>query len=36
VLVPPTCPAGGLPFTAEFTYADGSSGSALTTLPCPR
>ena len=29
------CPAGGLPFAAEFTYADGSSGSALATIPCP-
>jgi hypothetical protein len=36
VLVPPTCPAGGFPFAAEFTYADGSGSSALATFPCPR
>ncbi len=35
VLVPSTCPAGGFPFAAEFTYADGSAGSALATIPCP-
>ncbi len=36
VLVPSRCPAGGWPFAAEFTYADGSVGSALATTPCPR
>jgi hypothetical protein len=36
VIVPSHCPAGGLPFAAEFTYADGSSGSAHATTPCPR
>jgi hypothetical protein len=35
VLVPSTCPVGGLPFAAEFTYADGSTGGALATTPCP-
>ncbi len=35
VLVPSSCPVGGFPFAAEFTYADGSDGSALTTIPCP-
>jgi hypothetical protein len=35
VLVPSRCPAGGFPFAAEFTYADGSTGSALATAPCP-
>jgi hypothetical protein len=34
VLVPSSCPAGGLPFGAEFTYVDGSSGSAVATVPC--
>ncbi len=34
VLVPSICPAGGFPFAAEFTYADGSTGDALATLPC--
>jgi hypothetical protein len=36
VVVPSSCPAGGFPFAAEFTYADGSGGSALATSPCPR
>jgi hypothetical protein len=35
LLVPSTCPAGGFPFAAEFTYADGSTGSALATAACP-
>jgi hypothetical protein len=35
VVVPPACPPGGFPFAAEFTYADGSSGSALARSPCP-
>jgi hypothetical protein len=36
VLVPSRCPAGGFPFAAEFTYADGSTGRAVATVPCPR
>jgi hypothetical protein len=36
VLVPASCPAGGFPFAAEFTYADGVTGNALATTPCPR
>jgi hypothetical protein len=36
VVVPPSCPAGGFPFAAEFTYADGSHGGALATALCPR
>jgi len=36
VLVPSRCPAGGFPFAAEFTYADGSTGSAFATAPCAR
>jgi hypothetical protein len=35
VIVPSTCPLGGFPFAAEFTYADGASGSATATSPCP-
>ena len=35
VLMPSSCPAGGFPFAAEFTYADGSVGEALATTPCP-
>jgi hypothetical protein len=33
--VPSHCPAGGFPFAAEFTYADGSTGEAATKVPCP-
>jgi hypothetical protein len=36
VVVPSSCPAGGFPFSAEFTYADGSTGKAIATVPCPR
>jgi hypothetical protein len=36
VVVPTSCPPGGFPFAADFTYADGSSGSALATARCPR
>jgi hypothetical protein len=36
VVVPTSCPPGGFPFAADFTYADGSSGDALATAPCPR
>jgi hypothetical protein len=35
VLVPSHCPKGGFPFAAEFTYADGSVGTATTTVACP-
>jgi hypothetical protein len=34
VLVP-RCPAGGWPFAATFTYANGSSGSTVAKQPCP-
>jgi hypothetical protein len=36
VVVPGRCPAGGFPFAAEFTYADGTTGSAAAIDPCPR
>jgi hypothetical protein len=35
ILLPPTCPPGGFPFAAQFTFADGSQASAATTVPCP-
>jgi hypothetical protein len=35
VLVPSRCPTGGFPFAAQFTYANGSDGSALARVPCP-
>ncbi len=34
-VVVPRCPAGGWPFAAAFTYADGSSGSTIAKQPCP-
>ncbi len=34
VLVPAHCPAAGLPFASEFSFADGSSGSAQATVRC--
>jgi hypothetical protein len=36
IVVPERCPAGGFPFAAEFTYADGSTSNVLATAPCPR
>jgi hypothetical protein len=35
VRVPSRCPAGGLPFAAEFSYADGSTSQSRNTIPCP-
>lgn len=35
VSVPSLCPAGGFPFAAKFTYADGSSSETTATAPCP-
>jgi hypothetical protein len=35
VAVPEHCPHGGFPFAAEFTFLDGSSTTASTTVPCP-
>jgi hypothetical protein len=35
VSVPRRCPAGGFPFAAQLTYADGSDGEALARVPCP-
>jgi hypothetical protein len=33
--VPEHCPKGGFPFKASFTFEDGSTASASTTVPCP-
>jgi hypothetical protein len=33
---PARCPAGGFPFAAELTYADGATQDASTATPCPR
>jgi hypothetical protein len=35
ILLPDTCPAGGFPFAAQFSFADGSHASATTAVPCP-
>ena len=35
VVVPSRCPAGGFPFMARFTYADGSTGEAHAVVECP-
>jgi hypothetical protein len=33
--LPHTCPHGGFPFAATFTFLDGAHSSAGTTVPCP-
>jgi len=33
--LPATCPEGGFPFAAEFTYADGSISNSTAMVPCP-
>ena len=35
VQVPTSCPRGGFPFTGTFTFVDGSSATAQSTVPCP-
>jgi hypothetical protein len=35
ITVPHSCPAGGFPFAADFTFADGSTASASVLAPCP-
>jgi hypothetical protein len=35
IRVPRSCPASGFPFGADFTFADGSTGSTTTTARCP-
>jgi hypothetical protein len=36
VFVPKRCPAGGFPWAADLTYADGSTSSTAIAAPCPR
>jgi hypothetical protein len=36
IAVPEHCPSGGFPFSAEFTFQDGSHASAATTVACPK
>jgi hypothetical protein len=35
IAVPERCPSGGFPFSASFTFEDGSTAAASTTVPCP-
>jgi hypothetical protein len=35
ILLPRTCPRGGFPFEAAFSFLDGSRSSAHTRIPCP-
>jgi hypothetical protein len=34
ILLPGTCPRGGFPFAAEFTFLDGSHPTARAVIPC--
>jgi hypothetical protein len=35
IVLPRSCPRGGFPFAALFTFLDGSRASAKTAVPCP-
>jgi hypothetical protein len=35
IVLPRSCPVGGLPFAASFTFADSSTASAAAKVPCP-
>jgi hypothetical protein len=35
ILLPTTCPRGGFPFAATFSFLDGSRPQARATVPCP-
>jgi hypothetical protein len=35
ILLPTTCPRGGFPFAATFSFLDGSHPVARTVVPCP-
>jgi hypothetical protein len=35
ILLPNTCPRGGFPFAATFSFLDGTQANAHTTVPCP-
>ena len=35
ILLPDSCPKGGFPFAAQFSFVDGSRASARATEPCP-
>jgi hypothetical protein len=35
LILPPTCPHGGFPFEAQFTFQDDTVATARTSVPCP-
>jgi hypothetical protein len=35
ILIPPRCPRGGFPFSASFSFLDGSTTEARTVVRCP-
>ncbi len=35
ILLPPTCPRGGFPFSVHLSFQDGSHSSGDTFVPCP-
>lgn len=35
ILLPTTCPRGGFPFAATFSFLDGSRPAAKAFVPCP-
>jgi hypothetical protein len=35
ILLPPSCPRGGFPFAAQFSFNDGSIALAHTAVSCP-
>lgn len=35
ILLPDSCPRGGFPFEAQFSFSDGSTALAHTAVPCP-
>ncbi|HEY7830220.1 MAG TPA: hypothetical protein VIC06_06605 [Solirubrobacteraceae bacterium] len=36
VVVPKTCPSGGFPYEASFSFADATTNTYKGTIPCPR
>ena len=36
ILLPPSCPRRGFPFSVRLRYQDGASSTAHTAVPCPR
>jgi hypothetical protein len=36
IVLPKSCPRGGFPFLADFSFQDGTKASAATSVACPR